>query len=159
MKVKAILDMSSPRSIKEVQSLTGKMTALGRFLSRLTEKDLPFYKALAKMKGFVWNSECQEAFGKLKEYLASLPVLTKPQMGEPLYLYLAVAEEAVSSVLVREEDRRQRPVYYPSKQLTEAEIRYSPMENLAFALTISARKLRPYFQTHTIIMLTNQLLR
>jgi len=54
------------------------MIALGRFLSRLGERGLPFYKALAKTKGFVWNNKCQEAFGKLKEYLASLLVLAKP---------------------------------------------------------------------------------
>ena len=135
------------------------MIALGRFLSRLAKRGLPFYKALAKTEGFVWNNECQEAFGKLKEYLASLLVLTKPQAGEPLYLYLAVVEEAVTSVLVREEDRRQRPVYYASKLLTRAEVQYSPMEKLAFTLIISARKLRPYFQAHTIIVLTNQPLR
>lgn len=99
-KVKAIMDMPAPRNIKEVQTLTGRMMTLGRFLSRLVEKGLPFYKVLSKAKNFVWNDECQEAFRKLKEHLASPPVLTKPQQREPLYLYLAVAKEAMSSVLV-----------------------------------------------------------
>ena len=80
-------------------------------------------------------------------------------MGELLYLYLAVADEAVSSVLVREENNRQRPVYYTSKQLFGAEARYSTMEKLAFALVVSARKLRPYFQAHSIIVLMDQPLR
>ena len=106
VKLKAILDMLALRSIKEVESLTGRMAALGRFLSRLAERGLPFYKALAKAKGFVWSDECQKAFRKLKEYLASLPVLTKPQVRKPLYLYLAVVKEVVSSMLVQEEDRR-----------------------------------------------------
>ena len=79
MKVKAILDMMTSRNIKEVQSLTGKMTALGIFLSRSAEKGLPFYKALLKAMNFVWDNECQEAFSKLKEHLASPPILTKPQ--------------------------------------------------------------------------------
>ncbi|XP_052193775.1 uncharacterized protein LOC127802122 [Diospyros lotus] len=158
-KVKAIMDMLALRNVKEVQSLTGRMTVLGRFLSRLAEKGLPFYKVLSKAKNFIWNVECQEAFDKLKKHLATPPILTKPQSGEPLYIYLAVAEEAVSSVLVQEEDKKQRPVYYASKRLTEAEVWYSPMEKLAFALIILARKLRPYFQAHTIIVLTNQPLR
>ena len=59
VKVKAVLDMPALRSIKEVQSLTGRMTALRRFLSRLVERSLPFYKALAKTKGFAWNNEFQ----------------------------------------------------------------------------------------------------
>ncbi|XP_052195975.1 uncharacterized protein LOC127803624 [Diospyros lotus] len=150
------MDMPAPRNVKEVQSLTGRMTALGRFLSRLAEKGLPFYKVLSKANNFEWNSECQRAFEKLKEHLATPPVLTKPKPGEPLYIYLAVANEAVSSVLIREENRIQRPVYYASKRLSGAEVRYLPMEKLAFALITSARKLRPYFQAHTIIVLTNQ---
>ena len=80
--------------------------ALSRFLSRLAVKSLPFYKDLSKAKNFVWDDECQQAFSKLKEHLASPPVLTKPQQTEQLYLYLAVAEEAVSLVLVQEEDKR-----------------------------------------------------
>ena len=78
-KVKAILDMPTPRNIKEVQILIGRMTALGRFLSRSAEKGLPFYKVLSKAKNFVWDDECQEAFSKLKEHLPSPPVLTKSQ--------------------------------------------------------------------------------
>ncbi|XP_052197259.1 uncharacterized protein LOC127804437 [Diospyros lotus] len=125
-KVKAIMDMPAPRSVKEVQSLTGRMTALGRFLSRLAEKGLPFYKILSKANNFEWNSKCQRAFEKLKEHLATPPVLTKPKPGEPLYTYLAVANEAVSSVLIREEDKIQRHVYYASKRLTRAEVLSKP---------------------------------
>ncbi|XP_052198256.1 uncharacterized protein LOC127805538 [Diospyros lotus] len=73
VKVKVILDMPALRNIKEVQSLTGRMTALGRFLFQSAEK------GLAKAKNFVWDNEFQEAFSKLKEYLASALVLTKPQ--------------------------------------------------------------------------------
>ena len=96
MKVKSILDIPTPKNIKEVQSLTGRMTALERFLSHLVENDLPFYKALSKAKNFIWDEECQEAFSKLKEHLASPPVLIKPRQREPLYLYLAVVEKAIS---------------------------------------------------------------
>ena len=77
MKVKVILDMPAPRNINEVQILTGKMAALERFLSRLAKKGLSFYKVLSKAKNFIWNDKCQEAFNKLKEHLASPPILTK----------------------------------------------------------------------------------
>jgi len=51
---------------------------LGRFLSRLLDKGLSLYKTLLKLKNFIWDEEYQEAFSKLKEHLASPPVLTKP---------------------------------------------------------------------------------
>ncbi|KAK2997261.1 hypothetical protein RJ639_025909 [Escallonia herrerae] len=94
-----------------------------------------------------------------KEYLASPPLLSKPVMGEDLFLYLAVAESAVSAVLVREQDGQQLPVYYVSKVLQGAEQRYPNAEKLAFALLNAARKLRPYFQSHTITVLTDKPLR
>uniref|UniRef100_A0A2N9HST9 RNA-directed DNA polymerase n=1 Tax=Fagus sylvatica TaxID=28930 RepID=A0A2N9HST9_FAGSY len=81
------------------------------------------------------------------------------KQGEELYLYLAVSPTAVSSALIREEERRQLPVYYTSRALRGAEERYPPMEKLAFALVTAARKLRPYFQAHTIVLLTNDPLR
>ncbi|KAK3003569.1 hypothetical protein RJ639_018904 [Escallonia herrerae] len=116
-------------------------------------------KALKNMKNFEWTAECQTSFDELKEYLASPPLLSKPVMGEDLFLYLAVAESAVSAVLVREQDGQQLPVYYVSKVLQGAEQRYPNAEKLAFALLNAARKLRPYFQSHTITVLTDKPLR
>ena len=72
---------------------------------------------------------------------------------------MAVSPTAVSSALIREEERRQLPVYYTSKALRGAEERYPPMEKLAFALVTAARKLHPYFQAHTGVLLTNHPLR
>ncbi|VVA38013.1 PREDICTED: rve domain-containing /RVT_3 domain-containing protein, partial [Prunus dulcis] len=66
---------------------------------------------------------------------------------------------AVSSVLIRSKDNAEHPVHYVSKALQDAEVRYPDIEKLAFALVVSARRLRPYFQAHTIHVLTNQPLR
>uniref|UniRef100_A0A2N9HNT3 Uncharacterized protein n=1 Tax=Fagus sylvatica TaxID=28930 RepID=A0A2N9HNT3_FAGSY len=128
---------------KEVQRLTGRVAALNRFMSRSTDKCLPFFKTLKK--AFEWTDECQQAFEELKRYLAKPPLLSPSKQGEELYLYLAVSPTAVSSALVREEERRQLPVYYTSRVLRGAEERYPPMEKLAFALVTAARKLCPEF--------------
>lgn len=72
-----------------------------------------------------------------------------------MLLYLVVTAEAVSSILIREEAGHQLPVYYISKALLAAETRYPDMEKLALALIIVSRKLMPYFQAHTIKVLTN----
>uniref|UniRef100_A0A2N9FJJ2 Uncharacterized protein n=1 Tax=Fagus sylvatica TaxID=28930 RepID=A0A2N9FJJ2_FAGSY len=156
-KIKAILEMSPPTTVKEVQSLTGKAAALNRFVSRSTDKCLPFFKILRK--AFQWTEECQHAFEELKVYLSSPPLLSPSKTGEELYLYLAVSSSAVSSALIREEERVQKPVYYTSRALKGVEERYSNMEKLAFALLIASRKLRPYFQAHSIVVLTDYPLR
>ncbi|XP_024039207.1 uncharacterized protein LOC112097847 [Citrus clementina] len=106
-----------------------------------------------------WTLECEEAFGQLKEYLARAPLLSTPREGDQLLLYLAISKWATSSVLVREEEGKQHPVYYTSKALVDAETRYPLMEKWALALITAARKLRPYFQAHQIIVMTDQPLR
>ena len=102
-KIQAILDMKPPRSIKEVQSLTRRVAALNRFVSKAIDKCLPFFKVLRK--AFEWTNECQKAFQDLKIYLSTAPLLSPSMLGEELYLYLVVASHAVSSALIREEGR------------------------------------------------------
>ena len=99
-KLKAIIKVKSPKSVKEVQSLTGKVTALNKFVSRATDKCMPFFKVLKKV--FQWNDECEEALAKLKEYLMKPPLLSPSVIGEKLFLYLAVSNTTVSSALIKE---------------------------------------------------------
>ncbi|KAK8940807.1 hypothetical protein KSP39_PZI010809 [Platanthera zijinensis] len=155
-KVKAILDMTPPRSPKEVQQLGGRLAGLGRFISRVGDKSAPFFKTLRGASKFQWTEECSLAFEQLKKQLTSTPLLQSPRAGEMLFLYLGVGPEAVSSVLVCEESRRQFPVYYVSHILKDAKARYPILEKLALALVMSARRLRPYFQAHSIQVVTDQ---
>ncbi|XP_060965610.1 uncharacterized protein LOC133034526 [Cannabis sativa] len=96
---------------------------------------------------------------KLKEHMAKPPILSKSVHREDLLLYLAVFENAVSVALVREEDKVQHPVYYVSKRMIGAEIRYRLIEKLVFCLLMASRKVRPYFQAHPIKVPTNHPLR
>ena len=137
--------------------MNGKIAALNRFISRATDRCLPFFRTLRR--SFEWTDECQTTFDNLKTYVSSPPLLSPSKPGEELYLHLAISQAAVSAALVREEDESQRPVYFTSQALRGAEERYPQMEKLALVLTIAARKLKPYFQAHTIVVLTEKPLR
>ncbi|XP_050207633.1 uncharacterized protein LOC126657052 [Mercurialis annua] len=158
-KIQAILDMVAPRSIREVQKLNGRVTALGRFVSSSAKRCLPFFKQLRNMKKFEWNDECKKAFEELKVFLTSPPLLSRPKAGEILYLYLSAGKETIASVLVREEEEEQLPIYYSSRTLKGAELNYPTIDKLALMVVVAAKKLRPYFQGHTVIIRTNQPLR
>ena len=121
-KVRAILELEPPRTVKAVQSLNGKVVALNRFVSKATDKCLPFFRVLRKY--FEWTDECQKAFEDLKKYLSSPPLLSPSMLGEELYLYIAVSQAAVSAALVRDEGGSQRPDYFISKAFQGAEERY-----------------------------------
>ena len=128
--------------------------ALNRFISRSADRCKPFYLLINKWKGFEWSEECIVAFQQLKEYLSRPLIMSSPAADEVLYAYIAVATYAVSLVLIREDNGLQRPVYYVSKSLHEAEIRYSPLEKAILAVVHASRKLPHYFQAHTIVVLT-----
>ena len=118
-KIQAILNMEPPKNIKEVQSLIGRVVALNMFVSKFTDKCLPFFKVLKKT--FERTDECQKAFQDLKAYLKAATLLSPSISGEELYLYLAVSTHAVSSTLIREEGKIQKLVYYTSRALKRAE--------------------------------------
>ena len=111
-KVQAIMELEPPRTVKEVQILNGKITALNRFVSKATDKCLPFFRT--PRKSFEWTDKCQKAFEDLKKYLSSPPLLSPSKPGEELYLYITVSQVAVSVTLVREEEGSQRLVYFIS---------------------------------------------
>ncbi|XP_065036613.1 uncharacterized protein LOC135672085 [Musa acuminata AAA Group] len=151
--------MQSPRTIKDLQRLNGRIVAISRFLARLGDHCLPFFRALKDPKNFRWTTECEEAFKQVKQRLADLPRLTSVSPGEKLGLYLAASPHAVSSVLIKESSGKQLPIYYVSHILSGPEGHYPPIEKLALALVLSARKLRPYFQAHPVEVITDQPLR
>ncbi|KAL0455037.1 UNVERIFIED_CONTAM: hypothetical protein Slati_0842900 [Sesamum latifolium] len=155
LKIKAILDMKAPTNVNKIQRLTGRIAALSRFIFKAAKKCLPFFKILRKAKTFEWDAPCQQAFEELKRYLAELPLLVKPPPGDTLYLYLSTTPQAVSSVLIREEGGKHMTIYYVSKVLNGAEGRYTPIEKMALSLVITARRLPPYFLSHTIGVKTN----
>ena len=121
---------------------------MSRFVSRSSDKCRPLFQVLKK--AFHWDAQCEEAFSALKTYLSSPPILVSPSEGELLTLYLPVSDFSTSAALVRERDRIQQPVYYYSRALKGAEEWYPKMEKLILTLVTTARRLRPYFQSHTI---------
>jgi hypothetical protein len=161
-KIKAIEAMRPSARIKDIQKLTGSLAALSHFISRLAEGALPFFKLLRKSGPFSWNEEAEQAFQELKQHLVSLPILVAQEPGEPLYLYIAAAAEAVSMVLVIERTTQegqepedlgpaagvrtvQRPVYYVSEVLHEAKTRYLETHKLLCVVLVVSRKQRHYF--------------
>ena len=109
---------------------------------------------LHKWKGFEWTKECVSTFQLLKVYLARLPIMSRPKKEEVLFTYVDVASHMVSLVLIRVDNGVQKPVYYVSKSLHEAEVCYLPLEKAILAVVYATHKLSHYFQSHTVVVLT-----
>ena len=149
--------MASPRTIKEVQKLTGRIAALNRFVSRATDKCLPFFKTLKR--AFAWTDDCEAAFQELKRYLSNLPLLSPSKEGESLQLYLAMSATVVNAALIWEEGNKQLPVYYVNQAFQGAESGYPRIKKIVFSLIVALCKLRQYFQVNPILVMTDQPIR
>ena len=100
--MQVILEMISPKTVKEVHKLIRRIVALKRFISKATEKCLPFFKTLKQV--FTWVEECEKAFQEIKHYLSNPPFLSPSKKEEDLYLYLVVSATTVSAALIQEKD-------------------------------------------------------
>jgi dsDNA-binding SOS-regulon protein len=146
-KIKAILEISQPNDLKDVQRLTGCMAAVSRFISRLGEKALPLYKLMKKLDKFVWTDEADATLKVLKRVLSTAPVLAAPEDQEPMLLYMAATNRVVSIVIMveRKEEAQeygvQRPVYYVSEVLTKSKQCYPHYQKLTYGVFLASRKL------------------
>ena len=137
-----------------MQKLTEMAATLNRFISRSTNRCKPFFLLINKWKGFEWTEEYALAFQQLKDYLARPPIMSSPEPDEVLFAYIAVTPYDVSLILIRVDCGVQRPIYYVSKLLHEAEVRYLLLEKAILAIVLGTRKLPHYFQAHTVVILT-----
>jgi hypothetical protein len=134
---------------------------LSRFISRLGKKGLPLYWLLKKHEWFSWTVEAQEVLDKLKATLAHAPILTPPQDGEPLYLYVAATTQVVSAVIVVERAEEghalpvPRPVYYISEVLSKTKARYPQVQKLLYEVVLARCKLRHYFEAHPVTVVSS----
>ena len=161
-KIKAILDTTHPTTLKDVQSLAGKLVALGRFLAKSTEKSNPLIQMLKDQIGKGRTEGIEEArkgLQRLKEQIKELPMLASPKPGEPLVLYLSTGAGAISAALIAERKDKQMPVYFISRTLQDAENNYTTKEKLVLSLVFAARRLRRYFHANPITDLTEYPLR
>lgn len=131
------------KSLWDAQCLSRCMVYLSRFLVKMGEKESSLLSIAQGKYRFRWARECQQAFDQLKYYLSNAALLVRPLDGKTLFLYLAVTETVVSSVICSMRNEKLMSIYYVSHVLTGAKKWYSLLEKHIFNLDVSACKLKP----------------
>ena len=130
-KVKAIQEMLEPKNLKELCGLQGRLAYIRSFISNLTCRCHPFSHLMKKGAPFEWDESCRKAFKKIQEYLSNPPVLGAPIPDKPLILYIAAQEQSLGALRVQKnEEGNEAALYYLSRTLVGAELKYSPIEKI-----------------------------
>jgi hypothetical protein len=163
-KIRVILQMQPPQTRKHVQKLMTRIAALNRFVSKLADRTLPFFTVLRGSTKIEWDPEQKKTFHDLKSYLQPMPTLSSLERSQPLILFISATHTVISGALVQEKEvtkngkpmKQQFTLYFISEILTGSKRYYSEMENICYAVVLSARKFHHYFKARTISLLTNQ---
>ncbi|PKU62531.1 putative mitochondrial protein [Dendrobium catenatum] len=154
-KIQAIVEMSPPKTLRQLRSLQGRLAYIRRFISNLSGRCQPFSRLMKKDTPFIWDDACHEAFNSIKQYLLNPPILAAPIPGKPLILYTAALEESLGALLAQtNEDGKENALYYISRRLIGAESKYSPIEKQCLALIFATQKLRHYMLSHKITLIS-----
>jgi hypothetical protein len=137
------------------------MATLSRFISKLGERGIPFYKLLHKADDIQWDEQAMTNFIKLKHYLKSLPTLVPLKSNDVLLLYVSVSDVVISTIVAVERpdaqrEVKQQPVYFVSEILKYAQTRYPHVQMLLYAILMTTRKLKHYFLSHSIRVVSDR---
>uniref|UniRef100_A0A2N9EK87 Integrase catalytic domain-containing protein n=1 Tax=Fagus sylvatica TaxID=28930 RepID=A0A2N9EK87_FAGSY len=142
-KASAIATMKAPTSHKELKSFLGRLSYIRRFIPGLAAATAIFMPLMKKGVPFVWSTACQQAFEKIQLIMTKLPTVCAPVPGRPLRLYLASNSEAIGGLVAqKDEEGTERPIYYVSRALKDAETRYSGAERACLALIYASQPIK-----------------
>jgi ribonuclease HI len=128
-RVEAIQTLSLPRSRKEVQAFLGEINFLRRFISNFAEMVKHITAMLRKGKEVKWIIEPREYFIQIKRALTEAPVLISPDYSKDFLVFSFASFDTVATVLLQKnEEGREQPIAFFSKELRDAEIKYEIME-------------------------------
>ncbi|MCO5562072.1 hypothetical protein L7F22_015698 [Adiantum nelumboides] len=156
-KAKALLELPSPKSIKEVMSFMQKVKYMARFIHLTSELLHPLQK-LTQQVEFAWSEDLEEYFKSIKMVLSELPTLMPPCWDFPFFVNPSVGAESIGSILLQQDPQssRMRPVYFTSRVTTNIEKGYSEAELMMLSLIFVVRKFRSYLLTKPFVILTSE---
>ena len=151
-KVKTILALVAPSCVREIRGFLGCVGYYQRFIDGYAWKAIPLTKLLKKDVEFNWNLERQKAFEDLKLALAKAPILSPSDWEREFHVTLDASGWCLGAILWQFDlERRECPIYYASRQMSQAETKYSTTEREALAVIYACKKFWHYLLGYRIV--------
>lgn len=155
-KVRVILSLLPPTSVKEIRGFLGCVGYYRRFIDGYAKKAIPLTELLKKDTDFEWTGKRQQAFEDLKIQLAKAPILSVPDWMKEFHVTVDASGWCLGSILWQQNtDKRENPIYYASRQMSLAERNYTTTEREALAVVYSCKKFRHYLLGYKVIFHTD----
>lgn len=152
-KIQSILDIPTPKTVKEVRRLIGISSWYRRFVQGYSSLISPLTQLLRKNKPFMWSTECEKAWMELKQRLVTAPILAMPDFEREFVIQTDASDYGVGAVLTQNFDEGEKVIAYISRSLTRQERNFSTTEKECLAVLFAIEKLRPYVEgTHFTVV-------
>ena len=153
-KIDLILNLPTPKTMKNVRSLLGHAGFYRRFINNFSSISRPLCNLLLKESNFEWMEECEVAFKKLVHMLMSAPIMQAPDWSLPFEIMCDASDYAIGAVLGQRKDKKPYVIYYASRTLNSAQMNYTTEKEL-LAVVFALDKFRSYLIGAPIVVFTD----
>ena len=154
-KVKAIMELPSPLNITQLKSFFGMLNYYSKFVPQLAIKLRVFYDLLKKNVEYKWSKECEDTFSDCKKLLLNNNLLHHYDPSKPIVILCDASSYGVGAVLCNVVDGIEKPVFFISSTLSEAEKNYPNLHREALCLVFAANKFHKYIYGNKVIFFTD----
>lgn len=155
-KVEAIVNIPTPRNVREVRRVVGLASWYRRFVPQFSTVVAPLTSLLKKNTIFKWTENCEEALQKIKRHLISAPVLSCPDFDLPFTIQTDASDYGLGAVLTQvHPDGSEKVICYLSRSLHKNERKFSTTEKECLAVLFAIEKLRPYIEGTRFTVITD----
>jgi len=155
-KVIVMLALLAPTNLRELRGFLGCVGYYRRFIENYARLAMPLTELLKKEEEYLWTEIRQQAFEELKRRLVTAPILAPPDWSKSFHVTLDASGWCVGAILWQLDDEgRERPIYYASRQMNPAEKNYTTTEREALAVIYACKKFRHYLLGYKVIFHTD----
>lgn len=153
-KVESIFRIPTPRNVREVRIIIGLVSWYRRFVPNFSTIVAPLAELRRKNKIFVWDSNCEQALTKIKEYLVTDSVLACPNFELPFTIQTDASDYGLGAILSQEQDGAEKVICYLNRSLNKNERKYSTTEKECLVVLFAIEKLSPYIEGTKFTVIT-----
>lgn len=154
-KLRAIIEAPEPQDLTQLRAYLGLLNYYSKFIPMLSSRLGPMYKLLRKDVEFVWTNECKENFELSKTLICQNQVLVHYDPSKPIVISCDSSSYGVGSVLSHRIDGIDKPIYFASGTLSNAEKNYSQIEREALAIIFGVKKFHKFVYGRSFILVTD----